>query len=300
MNYLSIIILILLSPFLAGVISKVKAKYAGKKGPSFLYPYFLIIKLFNKSIIYSNVTSSVFKLSPIINFIIYFIALFFIPFYGNNSIFSFNYDFIFLFYLFALGRFFMVIAALDTGSSFQGMGASREVFFSILAESTIFMILIYFVKLSSKLSFSNFFTIDFWNTSGLLNIIIIISLFIIMLTESSRVPVDDPSTHLELTMIHEVMVLDNSGSDMALIHLASDLKLLFYASLISKIISSAIKTPSIAFFVFCSSLFVIYILIGIIESSFARYKMNLVPKFILSSFALSTFAVAILVEYFNV
>lgn len=202
--------------------------------------------------------------------------------------------------MFALGRFFTVISALDTGSPFEGMGASREVFFAVLAEVTVFMVLIYFVKITGMTSLKDFFAHNLWKYGGFLNILIIMSIFIIMLTECSRVPVDDPNTHLELTMIHEVMVLDNSGIDMAFIHLGSDFKLLFYSSLIAKIITAGIYNTTISLILFMICLLIIYIFIGIVESSFARYKMNLVPKFILSSFVLAAFAVVLLVGFLNV
>jgi formate hydrogenlyase subunit 4 len=139
-----------------------------------------------------------------------------------------------------LGRFFTIAAAMDTASPFEGMGAAREAYFPIICEATTFMILIFFYRLTGELQLSAYFTegntIGLWNMAGAPLLFIVISFFIILLTENSRVPVDDPATHLELTMIHEVMVLDHSGPDFGLIELGSFCKLFFYSTIVSRLL----------------------------------------------------------------
>jgi len=202
---------------------------------------------------------------------------------------------ILLFYMLGLGRFFTIAAALDTASPFEGMGAAREAYFSTLAEATTFIILILFYRINGALSFADYFSgaepITIMGPAGALLLLVIISLFMILLTENSRVPVDDPATHLELTMIHEVMILDHSGPDLALIELGAFYKLFFYAAFITHILQPLqLSSPWTNGLLFYGIMSLVYVAIGVTESIMARYRMNLVPKFILTSFALVFFA----------
>jgi formate hydrogenlyase subunit 4 len=169
-----------------------------------------------------------------------FTVLMFLPIAGQPPIFAFQGDVILLLYLLGLGRFFTIAAAMDTASPFEGMGAAREAYFPIICEATLFMILILFYVLSGELSLAAYFSAGqpagFWQTAGAPMLFVVLALFIVLLTENSRVPVDDPATHLELTMIHEVMVLDHSGPDFAFIELGSFLKLFFYSTMVSRLI----------------------------------------------------------------
>jgi len=297
-TYITLALTMVTAPLFPGIILKVKAFFAGKQGPPLLIKYFTIIKLLRKGSVYSTSTSFVFKLGPTVSFATALIVLLFFPFAGSTPLFSFHGDVIVLFYIMGIGRFFTVIAALDTASPFEGMGAAREVFFSTIAEVTIFTILILFYRLNGSLSFAEYFTgdshISLLNASGALLLFVIVALFMILLTENSRVPVDDPATHLELTMIHEVMILDHSGPDLALIELASFYKLFFYSAFITHIIcpftSASGAVNGLIFFVIITC---IYVAIGLTESIMARVKMDLVPQFILTSFAL-VFIAAIL------
>ena len=294
-TYITFAIAMLSAPLFPGIILKVKAFFAGKQGPPLLIKYYTVIKLLRKGSVYSNSTSFVFKLGPIVSFATAIIALLFFPFAGSSPILSFEGDVIVLFYAMGIGRFFTVVAALDTASPFEGMGAAREVFFSMLAEVTIFTILILFYRLNGSLSFAEYFTgenqICMISDSGALLLFVIVALFMVLLTENSRVPVDDPATHLELTMIHEVMVLDHSGPDLALIEMGSFYKLFFYSAFITQIIYPfTLASGLLNSLIFYAILASIYVAIGITESIMARFKMNLVPQFILTSFALVFFA----------
>ena len=221
--------------------------------------------------------------------------LLFFPLAAVAPVLSFHGDVLVLFYIMATGRFFTIAAALDTGSPFQGMGAAREAFFGTLAEASIFAILILFYRMTGALSFSEYFTgatpISLTGPSGALLLLVIVALFMVLLTENSRVPVDDPATHLELTMIHEVMILDHSGPDLALIELGSFYKLYFYAAFLSLIVcplnpaNGLLNLP-----IFYGVLVLIYVTIGLVESIMARFQMSLVPKFVLASSILVVFA----------
>jgi formate hydrogenlyase subunit 4 len=293
---------ILTAPFFSGIILKVKAFFGGKKGPPLLINYYTLIKLFKKGSVYSTSTTGMFKLGPIVSLCSALTVLMFLPIAGAAPIFSFNGDIIFVLYIMGLGRFFTIAAAMDTASPFEGMGAAREAYFPIICEATTFMILIFFYRLTGELNLSAYFsggaTTGLWDATGAPLLFIIIAFFIILLTENSRVPVDDPATHLELTMIHEVMVLDHSGPDFALIELGSFCKLFFYSTLISRLVLPFdFGVPGLNFAIFTAGLILVYIAVGMIESVIARYRMDKVPQFVLTSFALAFFATIITLEF---
>ncbi|WP_035240176.1 respiratory chain complex I subunit 1 family protein [Desulfobacter vibrioformis] len=293
---------ILAAPFFSGLILKIKAFFGGKKGPPILINYYTLIKLFKKGSVYSNSTTIVFKLGPVISLAASITVLMFLPIAGFNPVFSFNGDVIFVLYVLGLGRFFTIAAAMDTASPFEGMGAAREAYFPIICEAAMFMILIFFYRITGELQLSAYFTgsntLNMWSLAGAPLLFIVISFFIILLTENSRVPVDDPATHLELTMIHEVMVLDHSGPDFALIELGSFCKLMFYSTIISRMIlpfESAIFGFPIVMYL--AGLLAVYVAVGVTESVTARYRMDKVPQFVLTSFALAFFATIITLEF---
>jgi len=301
----SIIILalaILLAPLYSALILKVKAFFGGKKGPPLLINYFTLIKLFKKGSVYSTSTTYIFKLGPMVSLTAAVTTLMFLPIAGQSPLFSFNGDIILLLYLFGLGRFFTIAAAMDTASPFEGMGAAREAYFPIICEATLFMILILFTILTGQLSLAAYFakgqSLMLWQTAGSPLLFVVIAFFIILLTENSRVPVDDPATHLELTMIHEVMVLDHSGPDFALIELGSFLKLFFYATLVGLLIYPfSLGNPVVDTGLFFCILILVYAAVGVTESVMARYRMDKVPQFVLTSFALAFFATVITLEF---
>ncbi len=301
-SFLSVLTAFTMAPLFMGVILKVKAFFSGKQGPPWLIKYYTLIKLLKKGSVYSTSTTFVFKLGPIISFVTAIMLLLFFPFAGLKPVLSFHGDVVMLFYLLSLGRFFTVLAALDTASPFEGMGAAREVFFSALAEATVFVILALFFRLSGSLSFAEYFTgshaVNLWSESAALIFLVLIALFIVLLTENSRVPVDDPATHLELTMIHEVMILDHSGPDLALIEMGAFCKMLFYSSFISCLLFPFhTGNPFVNVIVFFIIMTLIYAGIGLVESITARYKMDMVPNFILTSFALVFFATILTMEF---
>jgi formate hydrogenlyase subunit 4 len=290
-----------LAPLLMAAILKVKACFSGRQGPPWLIKYSTLFKLLRKGSVYSTSSTFLFKMGPVISFVCAFMVLLFFPFAGLPPVLSFHGDVIMLFYLLGLGRFFTVLAALDTASPFEGMGAAREVFFSALAEVTIFTILVLFFRLTNSLSFAEYFShnhgITLWSSSAAPVLLVVIALFMILLTENSRVPVDDPATHLELTMIHEVMILDHSGPDLALIEMGAFCKMLFYAAFITSLLypfSSGFPASNVVIFFLLLTL--IYGGVGLAESITARFRMAMVPNFILTSFALVFFAVILTME----
>nr|WP_321465407.1 NADH-quinone oxidoreductase subunit H [uncultured Desulfobulbus sp.] len=293
---------LLLAPLFPGIILKTKALFAGKKGPPLLIKYFTLAKLFRKGSVYSRSTSLVFCLGPVVSCATATLVLLFFPLAGCPPLFSFRGDVLFVLYLMGLGRFFTILAALDTASPFEGMGAAREAFFATLAELGTFVILVVFFRMNGAFSLGRYFggteAISIFGDQGALLLLIVVALFMILLAENSRVPVDDPATHLELTMIHEAMILDHSGPDLALIELGAFYKLLFYAAWITCLLKPVPEMGVLANFLwFFGGLTLVSIAIGITESVTARLKMPLVPKYLLSAFALAFLAIILTMEF---
>ena len=292
---------LLLAPVLPGVILKVKALFAGKTGPPLLIRWYTLIKLLRKGSVYSDSTGFVFRLGPVVGCATALLALLFFPFAGLPPLLSFTGDIIVVLYALGLGRFCTVLAALDTASPFEGMGAAREVFFASLAEIGLFVVLILFHRMGGGLSLAGWFAgpqaISLAGTQGALLLLVIVALFLLLLAENSRVPVDDPATHLELTMIHEVMILDHSGPDLALIEFGAHCRLLFSACLVASLLRPTLAAgPLTNGLVFVGLLVLVYAAVGVTKSITARLRMNLVPKFILTSFALVFFAIILTME----
>jgi formate hydrogenlyase subunit 4 len=296
------ILIMIAAFFFPGIILRTKSLASGRKGPGIFQPVRDVAVLFKKGSVFSKTTGIIFQIAPVISLSGIICTILVIPFANQNAIISFEGDFIFFSYMLALGKFFAIIAALDTGSSFEGMGANREAFFSMLIEPAFFILMATFSMLSGLTSFSDIFSHFFITGNHYVLIYSMIGFYLfsqIALIENSRLPVDDPKTHLELTMIHEVMILDNSGFDKALIHIGTWLKFAIYGSLMYNVI-----VPSgwniflqIAFFTAVQVTFAI--IVGLIESFSARNKMNKNPKFILtvSTIAMIAFVIILILTY---
>ncbi len=296
------VLAVLTAPLFAGIIFKVKAFFGGRKGSPVLINYYTLIKLFKKGSVYSKSTSYIFRLGPLVSLGSAATVLLLLPIAGHAPVLTFNGDVIFILYLLGIGRFFTIAAAMDTASPFEGMGAAREAYFPIICEASMFMILILFYRLTGNLNLAAYFSgaqpFGFWQTAGSPMLFVVIAFFIILLTENARVPVDDPATHLELTMIHEVMVLDHSGPDFGFIEMGAFLKMFFYASIVSRmILPFELGHPALNLGLFSLGLLIVYGAVGVTESVMARYRMDRVPKFVLTSFALAFFATVITLEF---
>jgi formate hydrogenlyase subunit 4 len=216
-------------------------------------------------------------------------AILFIPFGDQQGLISFKGDFVFFAYALALGKFFMIISSLDTGSSFEGMGASREALYSMLVEPAFFILMGSFALLTGHTSFYEIFsTLHFGSyisyAVGTLASFVIV---IIAMIENSRMPVDDPKTHLELTMIHEVMILDNSGFDLGLIFYATNLKFAMYGTIIANFFLTPGKEWYYSIPIFIGVQIAFAVAVGIIESFMARFRMNHNPQFIFTLTSIS-------------
>ncbi len=283
------LVIVLVSLVFPGIIALTKAKIAGRKGASVLQPFFDCIRLFRKGNIFSTTTSWIFQIAPIIYFSTIFMAMLFIPLGTQNALLSFDGDFIVFAYLLAFGKFMMIAAAMDTGSGFEGMGANREAFYSMLVEPAFFIVIASMALFTNQTSFYDLFN-NLHIESELSYLIAILAVYIfswIAMVENSRLPVDDPKTHLELTMVHEVMVLDYSGFDLAIIQLANGLKFAIYGALIFNFVLPMQNYFAAQLVVFFAVEFIFAVSVGALESFKARNKMAKNPQWILALTALA-------------
>jgi formate hydrogenlyase subunit 4 len=289
----AILFLLLLMPSLMlGLIAKTKAFVSGRRGPPVFQPLHDILKLLGKGAVYSETSGWAFRLGPVLSLSAVLMAASLVPLFGAPLI-SFNGDAILFIYLLALGRFVTILAALDTGSSFEGMGASREAAFSSYAEPALILVFASLAIHSGSLSLSQMFS----SGQGILpapSVLLAASgLLIVLLAENSRIPVDDPNTHLELTMIHEVMVLDHSGPDLAFILYGAQLKLMLMGVLWIRLLSPSLASNA---FLLTLSLCGLAIFIGAIESSMARLRLIRVPQLLIAAVCLAAFGLILAVR----
>ncbi len=282
-----LILLLLAPPVMLGLITKTKALVAGRKGPPVLQPLYDTVKLLRKGTVYSTTTTWMFRLGPVVSLAAVLAASALTPLAGSPLI-SFNGDAILFAYLFALGRFVTVMAALDTGSSFEGMGASREVAFSSLAEPALILTFASLSYRSGGLCLAQMFAPHSGPSAAAGTILVLGTLFVVLLAENSRIPVDDPNTHLELTMIHEVMVLDHSGPDLAFILHGAGLKLVLMSALLVRLVLPEMS-PAAGFGSLLLGLAVMAAVIGLVESSMARLRLVRVPQLLVAAICAATF-----------
>ena len=278
---LPVLLGLLCAPLLNGVINRIKAYYAGRQGRPLLQLYFDIFKLLQKGEVVSRTTTWVFAAGPSIYLATTMGALLFVPFGTLRAPLGFTGDFILMAYLLGLGRFALMLAALDTGSPFEGMGASREAAFSALAEPVIFLCFLAIGggTLPSLHAFCQAASTQIWTFVRPELLLIPLVLFLLLLLENCRIPVDDPNTHLELTMIHEVMILDHSGPNLAFILYASSLKLWLFALLTVNVLVPELSgnTP-LELALVLAGVFGTAALVGVAESCMARLRLPVVPR----------------------
>jgi formate hydrogenlyase subunit 4 len=286
-----------LPPMLLSVITKTKAWFGGRTGPPWLQPYFDLHKLIQKNAVYSKTTTWIFRAGPIVNLAALLTAATLIPVFSNQSLFGFPGDVILVAYLFALGRMFTVLAAMDTGSSFEGMGASREVTFGTMSEPAFFLSLVVMAVATKSLQLDHMMgpmLAAEWRIAGPAMVLVVGALGIVLLTETCRVPVDDPNTHLELTMIHEVMVLDHSGPEFAFITYGAALKFtLLGAVLLHAALPHSDRVYWIDPLIRALELLILAGIVGVIESVIARLRLNRVPLLLAGATVLASIAVVL-------
>lgn len=285
---------LILAPLLPSIINRVKARFAGRCGAPLTQPYRDLAKLLRKGAVYSTTATWLFRVGPVASLAGALTALLIVPLGGIGAPIHFTGDLIAVAGLFGVGRFLTVLAALDTGSPFEGMGASREVTFAALVEPALFLALAAVVRTTGAGSLTGAYdlvTPETWGAAAPALALVAATLLVVYLVENARIPVDDPTTHLELTMIHEVMVLDHSGVDLAFIEYGATLKLwllgLLLVGLVVPVRGQALWLEGAAMVAGLAGLAVV---VGIIESTMARLRMNNVPALIVGGGVLSAVA----------
>jgi formate hydrogenlyase subunit 4 len=288
-SFIPLLLALVLSPLLSGIINRTKAFFAGRRGQPLLQTYFDLWKLLQKGAVYSRTTTWLFRAGPIIGLAATLTAVLLMPLGNFPALIAFPADFLLFAGLLGVVRFFMVVAALDTGSSFEGMGASREVFFSALAEPALLVALATLARQTDTLSLSTMFgpvSGTHWLHAGPVLMLVVIALMILLLAENARIPVDDPNTHLELTMIHEVMVLDHGGPDLAFVLYSAALKLWLFAALIVGMLLPATGNVWMNLLLAAGGMLVVAVVVGVIESVMARLRLVIVPQLLVGAGAL--------------
>ena len=292
---------LLLAPLLFGIINKVKAFFAGRRGPRLLQLYYDIVKLSRKAGIFSRTTSGVLQMAPIMSLLATIMAMLFIPGGLFRSPLAFGGDVIFFCYLLGLSRMLTILAAMDTGSSFAGMGASREAHFSVLAEAVLFAIVIFLAIVARSICLSDLLSPLSLVTPGISVPAVLLvagAFFIVILVENCRLPFDDPETHLELTMIHEAMILDYAGPELAMIHYTASLKLWsFCAVLALLLLPQRVVGAFTGILLYLTLIMVFAVGIGVVESIMARYRFLKVPHLLVGSLAAVLTAVLLLLFF---
>lgn len=289
---LAFLLLALGAPLIPGIANRTKAIFAGRRGFPVWQLYADLWKLARRGIVYSTTTTAAFRLAPVALVSTTLVAATLFPLDGRAGLLAFAGDALAFAYLLALGRFTLILAALDTGSSFEGMGASREATFATMSELGFFIALAALGLTTHQFSLSTMF--GGTGVPGIHTIpaavLLAASLFAIALAECARVPVDDPATHLELTMVHEVMVLDHSGPDLAMILYANSLKHGVFAAIVLGALFPGRPGGLMGALVLLVAFVAFGVGVGAVESVMARLRLPKVPLYLASASALALFA----------
>jgi formate hydrogenlyase subunit 4 len=294
-----VIVILVFPPLLLGVIARTKALAAGRVGPPVLQVYFDLGKLLAKDSVLSQTTTWVFIAGPAVSLVGAVLAAVVVPLGDGRALWAFEGDFLVLAYALGLSRYFTMAAALDTGSAFEGMGAAREATFACLAEPAFILGLLAIARATGSLSLSGFLgpaVAHLWSVAGASLVLVAAGLLLVLLAENSRIPVDDPNTHLELTMIHEVMILDHGGPLLGMILYGAAIKLFVFAALLVRIVVPIASPAWLVWPSFLAGLVVVAIAIGVIESAMARLRLPYVPALLVSGCLFCALALVLLIR----
>jgi formate hydrogenlyase subunit 4 len=299
-HLLHLLLPLALAPLFPGLINRTKALVAGRTGPPLLQSYRDLAKLLGKGAVYSRTVSGIFVLSPLFGLAAVVVALAMVPQGLAGASLPFPGDLFAVVCLLGAARLLTVAAALDTGSAFEGMGASRDATLGCLIEPVLLLSLLTLGKLEGSLSLSGILgslSAASWNRGGVAILLTGTALFAVCLAENARIPVDDPATHLELTMIHEAMILDHGGPDLAALEYAAALRLWLFSSLVARTLLPAAPLPPAALFAaYLGTMALAAVAIGLVESTAARLRLGRLPQFLTGAATLSILAL-VLVAY---
>jgi formate hydrogenlyase subunit 4 len=287
---IQMLLVMAVAPLLTGFVRKAKARLLRRQGPSVLQPYRDLGRLLRKDAVVAENASWLFRAAPYIIFAAIWVAAALVPTYASGLVFSWSADIIAIVALLGTARFFLALAGMDVGTSFGGIGASREMMISSLAEPAMLMIVFTLSLLAGSTQLGSIAEYMQGDAVGLRVSLglALIALLIVAIAENARIPVDNPATHLELTMVHEAMVLEYSGRHLAVIELAASVKLLLYISLIAAIflpwgIAGMTHGPAalvIGVAAYAAKLAVGGLLLAVFETSIAKMRVFRVPEFL--------------------
>jgi formate hydrogenlyase subunit 4 len=290
------LVALLLLPFpLVGIVNRTRARVAGRKGPRLLQGLSDLRRLLAKRPVYSATTTAVFAAGPLVLLATTLVSGLLAPVLGPFAPLAFPYDFVLFAYLWGLGRLFLMLAALDTGSSFEGMGASREATYAAFVEPALFLALGTLAAATGRTSFADLLDVGFHTPArAIVSLGVLLTFLVVLQVEAARVPIDDPATHLELTMIHEVMVLDHAGPDLAAVQYAAALKLTVCSALLAGLVNPLrlADRPVAALAANLALTALVAVAVGLVESLTARLKLKAIPQYLLV--AAASAAVALL------
>ena len=293
-------VVLLLAPLLTGFVRKVKARLLRRRGPALLQPYRDLLRLLRKDAVLAENASWLFRVAPYMIFAATWVAAALVPTFGTGLMFSWSADLIAIVALLGSGRFFLALAGLDVGTSFGGIGASREVMIASLAEPALLVVVFTLALIVGSTQLSTVAAVMASPDIGLRVSLALglVALVLVAIAENARIPVDNPATHLELTMVHEAMVLEYSGRHLALIEAAAFLKLLLYVSLIACVFAPWGLAPAgagpgaiaIGLALYVVKLFAGGLMLAIFETSIAKMRVFRVPVFLGAALMLALLA----------
>ncbi len=294
---LQFILIITIAPLISGIIHKTKSLLRGSKGASIFQPYYNILKLFQKEVVLSKDASWISIIAPYIVAAVPIVLAGFLPVFNSHTLFSFNSDIIALVYTLALGTFFLALYGFDQASSFGGLGSSREMMVASLAEPALMMVIFTFALQSNSTNISTIF--EHMHKGEFLqfpvsSIFALMALYFVIIAESGRIPIDNPETHLELTMIHEAMILDASGRSLALLEIGSFIKTAIFLTLFSNIFipfglyeANSFLAIFLGILIYIIKMSLLAVIIAIGEMSLAKLRYFRIPDAMMFGFVLS-------------
>ena len=284
------LLVLLLAPLLTGLVRKVKARLLRRRGPPLIQPYRDLVRLMRKEVVLADNASWLFRVIPYLVFAATWVAASLVPTFRAGLPFSWSADLIAIIALLGSARFFLALAGMDVGTSFGGIGSSREVMIASLAEPAMIMVVFTLALVAGSTQLSTMAGALLYSEVGL-RVSLGLALFAVIMVaiaENARIPIDNPATHLELTMVHEAMVLEYSGRHLALIDLAAELKLLLYLSLIACIFApwgiagpgAGLNGLALGCASYLGKLAVGGLLLALFETSIAKMRVFRVPEFL--------------------
>lgn len=284
----NLVALVVLPFFLLGLVVRTKSLWSGRRGAPLWQPLFDVVRLFRKTSVYSTTTTPVFRIGPWVYWLTAVGAALVVPLAGGGPLVSFSFDFVWLAYAWGLGRVALMLAALDTGSSFEGMGTAREATFATLVEPAFFLVAgaLGLVAHTQELHEALRLAPDAGGGSAIVWATAVVALFIVLQVETARMPIDDPTTHLELTMVHEVMVLDHSGPDLGAIQAGTAVKFFVATSMLAVLLNPWAGDATVgALLVHVALCCAVAVIVGTVESLIARLRLNAVPQYVAMALA---------------